>query len=116
MSYLIYCLNLKDVLRTQAMQKNLDSEFRLDNLVSIMFMNWLYSQFVSYCRRLHRILTVVKFYNHTFWLRYGCRPMWYLSSRGASLTKTVINIKSSLTNGVSYIPISLWILSLTLCQ
>ena len=72
---------------------------RLDNLVSftlheLVFLE-CYSEFVSYCTRSHRILTVVKFY-HTFWLRNGCRPMRYLSSMGAPLTRTVITCESAL--------------------
>ena len=96
MSYLIYCLVLEDVLFTQAIQKNFDFGLQLGNLVSLMLHELVvflgcHSQFVSYYRHLHRILTVAKFYNHTFWLWYGYRPMWYLSFMGASLTKTVIN-------------------------
>ena len=64
---------------------------RLDNLVSFMLHKLVFLgchlQFASYPSypRSHRILTVVKFY------RYGCRPMRYLSSMGAPLTKIVIN-------------------------
>ena len=93
---------------------------RLDNLVSFTFHELVFlgchSQFISYRTRSHRILTVVKFYNHTFWLRYGCRRMRYLSSKGAPLTKNSQKYWSSLTNGGSYKPILLWIRSPATCQ
>ena len=38
-----------------------------------------HSQFASYPYTSHRIRIVVKFYNHTLRLRYGCIPMQYFS-------------------------------------
>ena len=93
--------------------------FRLDNLVSFMLHELVFlgshSQFVSFRTRSHRILTVVKFYNHTFWLRYGSRPMRYLSPWG-STNQNSHKYWSSLTNGRSYKPISPWIRLLATCQ
>ena len=73
--FIVTSLILGDVLFTRAMQKDFDSII----LGLLCFMNWysLRDIRILHCirTRLHRIRTVVKFYNHTSGLRYGCRPM-----------------------------------------
>ena len=60
---------------------------RLDNLVSLKLQELVVDVICSLHSigtRSHRIRTVVKFYNHTSRLRYGCRPTSYLPFQGCS--------------------------------
>ena len=59
-------------------------------------MNWYFWSVILSSRRIrtrpYGIRILVKFYNHTLWLRYGCIPIFF--SVGASRMKAFIKINA----------------------